>query len=246
MKIIISPAKKMIDHDDFEWYELPLFLNKTEILKEKLQKMDADELADCMKCNQKIAALNYDRFQRMDLYEGLIPALFAYEGLQYQHMAPSVFTKDELEYADKHLVILSGFYGLLRPFDGIRCYRLEMQTRLDINETKSLYDFWKDDLANELFHDNDLVLNLASKEYSQCIEPYLGENRKMITCIFASLDKGKLKVKGTEAKMARGEMVRYMASHQIEDLEEIKKFDYLGYTYDASYSNDKEWVYLKK
>lgn len=106
----------MIDHDDFEWHELPLFLNKTEILKEKLQKMDADELAACMKCNQKIAALNYDRFQRMDLYEGLIPALFAYEGLQYQHMAPSVFTKDELEYADKHLVILSGFYGLLNGY----------------------------------------------------------------------------------------------------------------------------------
>ncbi len=226
----------MNDHEDFGWHQLPLFLDKTEMLKNRLQKMSIEELADCMKCNQKIATLNHERF----------PALFAYEGLQYQHMAPAVFTSDELEYVEKHLVILSGFYGLLRPFDGIRCYRLEMQTRLDINENKSLYDFWKDDLANELFHDDDLVLNLASKEYSQCIEPYLNENRKMITCVFASLDKGKLKVKGTEAKMARGEMVRYMASHQIEDLEKSRHFNYLGYEYDASYSNDKEWVYLKK
>lgn len=236
----------MNDHEDFGWHQLPLFLDKTEMLKDRLQKMSIEELADCMKCNQKIATLNHERFQKMDLHEGLIPALFAYEGLQYQHMAPAVFTSDELEYVEKHLVILSGFYGLLRPFDGIRCYRLEMQTRLDINENKSLYDFWKDDLANELFHDDDLVLNLASKEYSQCIEPYLNENRKMITCVFASLDKGKLKVKGTEAKMARGEMVRYMASHQIEDLEEIRHFNYLGFEYDASYSNDKEWVYLKR
>ena len=236
----------MNDHEDFGWHQLPLFLDKTEMLKDRLQKMSIEELADCMKCNQKIATLNHERFQKMDLHEGLIPALFAYEGLQYQHMAPAVFTSDELEYVEKHLVILSGFYGLLRPFDGIRCYRLEMQTRLDINENKSLYDFWKDDLANELFHDDDLVLNLASKEYSQCIEPYLNENRKMITCVFASSDKGKLKVKGTEAKMARGEMVRYMASHQIEDLEEIRHFNYLGYEYDASYSNDKEWVYLKR
>ena len=236
----------MNDHEDFGWHQLPLFLDKTEMLKDRLQKMSIEELADCMKCNQKIATLNHERFQKMDLHEGLIPALFAYEGLQYQHMAPAVFTSDELEYVEKHLVILSGFYGLLRPFDGIRCYRLEMQTRLDINENKSLYDFWKDDLANELFYDDDLVLNLASKEYSQCIEPYLNENRKMITCVFASLDKGKLKVKGTEAKMARGEMVRYMASHQIEDLEEIRHFNYLGYEYDASYSNDKEWVYLKR
>lgn len=236
----------MNDHEDFGWHQLPLFLDKTEMLKDRLQKMSIEELADCMKCNQKIATLNHERFQKMDLHEGLIPALFAYEGLQYQHMAPAVFTSDELEYVEKHLVILSGFYGLLRPFDGIRCYRLEMQTRLDINENKSLYDFWKDDLANELFHDDDLVLNLASKEYSQCIEPYLNENRKMITCVFASLDKGKLKVKGTEAKMARGEMVRYMASHQIEDLEEIRHFNYLGYGYDTSYSNDKEWVYLKR
>ena len=236
----------MNDHEDFGWHQLPLFLDKTEMLKDRLQKMSIEELADCMKCNQKIATLNHERFQKMDLHEGLIPALFAYEGLQYQHMAPAVFTSDELEYVEKHLVILSGFYGLLRPFDGIRCYRLEMQTRLDINENKSLYDFWKDDLANELFHDDDLVLNLASKEYSQCIEPYLNENRKMITCVFASLDKGKLKVKGTEAKMARGEMVRYMASHQIEDLEEIRHFNYLGFEYDASYSNDKEGVYLKR
>ena len=236
----------MNDHEDFGWHQLPLFLDKTEMLKDRLQKMSIEELADCMKCNQKIATLNHERFQKMDLHEGLIPALFAYEGLQYQHMAPAVFTSDELEYVEKHLVILSGFYGLLRPFDGIRCYRLEMQTRLDINENKSLYDFWKDDLANELFHDDDLVLNLASKEYSQCIEPYLNENRKMITCVYASLDKGKLKVKGTEAKMARGEMVRYMASHQIEDLEEIRHFNYLGFEYDASYSNDKEWVYLKR
>ena len=246
MKIIISPAKRMNAYEeDFQWKNLPLFLEKTEILKNRLQKMSIEELSVCMKCNSKIAALNYERFQRMNLREGLLPALFTYEGLQYQHMAPAVFTEAELAYIEQHLIILSGFYGMLRPFDGICCYRLEMQTRLDVNESRSLYDFWKDDLANELFRDDDLILNLASKEYSLCIEPYLNKNRKMVTCIFAVLDRGQLKVKGTEAKMARGEMVRYMAVHGIEDIEKIRDFRYLDYCYHEAYSNENEFVFVK-
>lgn len=247
MKIILSPAKKMRDHEDgFEWKTLPQFLEKTEILKEFLKKMSVEELSMVMKCNSKIAALNYVRYQKMNLYENLIPALFAYEGLAYQHMAPGIFTDKELAYIEDHLIILSGFYGILRPFDGIQCYRLEMQTRLDINEKASLYDFWKEELAEKLYFDDELVLNLASKEYSQCIEPYLNEYRKMITCVFAVVDKDKLKVKGTLAKMARGEMVRYMAQHHIEDVQKIKDFNYLGFEYSKDLSSEDEWVFVKR
>lgn len=246
MKIIISPAKKMKDHEDgFMWKQKPLFLDKTQILLEELKKMHVDELRHLMNSNQKIAELNYDRFQKMDLEHALTPALFAYEGLQYQHMAPSIFTDEQLDYVEKHLCILSGFYGLLSPFDGINCYRLEMQTRLTTENHSDLYSFWGSMLADELYKENDLVLNLASKEYSMCIEPYLNNQRKMIHCTFATQTNGKLKVKGTEAKMLRGEMVRYMASHHIENIEEIKKFSCMGYVYSEKDSSDEEYVYIK-
>ena len=106
--------------------------------------------------------------------------------------------------------------------------------------------FWNHLLADELYQQNEIVLNLASKEYSDCIIPYLNENRKMISCIFACESNGKMKVKGTEAKMLRGEMVRYMAERQIENLKEIKKFSSMGYEYDDSKSNETEYVWIKK
>lgn len=247
MKIIISPAKKMRDHEDgFMWKQKPLFLDKTQVLLDELKKMNAEKLSKLMNCNSKIAELNYERFQKMDLNHSLTPALFAYEGLQYQHMAPSIFTDEQLDYVEKHLCILSGFYGLLQPFDGINCYRLEMQTRLNTENVSDLYAFWGSLLADELYKNNDLVLNLASKEYSMCIEPYLKDQRKMIHCIFATENKGKLKVKGTEAKMLRGEMVRYMASEKIENIEEIKKFSCMGYVYSEKESSNEEFVYIKK
>lgn len=247
MKVIISPAKKMKDHEDgFEYKDLPVFLNKTEILLERLQKMELLEIQKTMKCNEKIALLNYDRFHHMNLKENLVPALFTYEGLQYQHLSPNVFTEDELDYIQKHLRILSGFYGVLRPFDGIRCYRLEMQTKFDVDGKMNLYDFWGSDIAHELYKDNEIILNLASKEYSQCVEKYLYENRKMITCQFKVMKDGKFIVKGTEAKMARGEMVRFMAMNSIEDINEIKKFNLLGYKFNELRSSEDEFIFIKE
>ena len=154
-------------------------------------------------------------------------------------------TQSELDYVQDHLIILSGFYGMLRPFDGIKPYRLEMETKISVNGYSNLYDFWNEKIANELYKENDVVLNLASNEYSKCVKPYLNEQRKMITCIFAQRTNGKLKTKATEAKMCRGYMVRYMAERNIQDLEEIKKFDYKGYLYSEKDSNESEWVFVK-
>ena len=131
MKIIISPTKKMrVETDSLPWQDLPLFLDKTEQIYKVLQSTPANELQKIWKCNDKIAALNVERIQNMDLYHGLTPAILAYEGIQFQYMAPGVFTEAEFEYIQEHLRILSGFYGVLRPFDGVTPYRLEMQAKL--------------------------------------------------------------------------------------------------------------------
>ena len=247
MKIIISPAKTMRDNDDgFSAERTPLFLDEANQLLKVLKNYSSEELSDLMKCNKKIAELNYDRFQRMKLNEAYMPALFSYDGLQYKSMAPHVFNDKEYKYIQEHLVILSGFYGMLRPDDAIRFYRLEMQTELAVGKYKNLYEFWADKLYKELYKENGLVINLASKEYSKTIEPYLKESDRMIECVFGYLDKGKVKVKGTLAKMARGAMVRWMAENNVTDASQLKQFTEQGFCFSKELSTDNEFIYIRQ
>ena len=247
MRIIISPAKKMnVDTDSFACQGLPQFLPKTEQLYERLRGMSYEELKALWKCNDQIAKLNYKRLQTMDLRQRLTPAILAYEGIQYQYMAPGVFTDDELDYVREHLRILSGFYGVLRPFDGVTPYRLEMQAKLRICDAKDLYSFWGDSIAKNLFFETDCILNLASQEYSRSVSAHLTDGVQFITCLFCERKKGKLIEKGTLCKMARGEMVRYMAEHRIETAEKIKAFDRLGYRFAQSESNQTTYTFIKE
>ena len=161
MKIIISPAKKMnIDTDTFAAGGLPEFVEDAKVLMGRIRALTLEEAKALWKCNDKLAELNYERFRNMDLEKALTPAVMAYEGLQYQHMAPRVFTEDALCYVKEHLRILSGFYGLLKPFDGVAPYRLEMQAKLQVNRSKDLYEFWGDRLYKKILDDDRTILNL--------------------------------------------------------------------------------------
>ena len=157
MKIIISPAKKMnIDDDIFECRSEPVFLNKAEELMNYLKGLSYEECKTMWKCSDKLAQLNYDRVLDMDLNYRLTPAIFSYEGIQYQYMGPSVLSQDAIEYLQSNLRILSGFYGILKPLDGIVPYRLEMQAKLINHKNKDLYEFWSDNIANNLFEEDDV------------------------------------------------------------------------------------------
>lgn len=245
MKIIISPAKKMnMDTDSLGYRDLPHFLPQTEQLCKRLQRMSYEELKALWKCNDKIAALNVERLKQLDLQQNLTPAILSYEGIQYQYMAPGVFTDDAYAYIQKHLRILSGFYGVLRPFDGVVPYRLEMQAKLSMGNTKDLYGFWGDTLANHLFAETNCIINLASKEYSLCVSKYLPESIRFITCVFGEWKDDKIIEKGTICKMARGEMVRFLAENQIENPEKIKTFSRLNYQFSEKDSNENTYVFL--
>lgn len=232
------------DTDSLDWLSLPCFLNCTEELCSHLQHMSYDDLKKLWKCNDQIAKLNVERLQYMELRRNLTPAILAYEGIQYQYMAPGVFTKQELDYVQDHLRILSGFYGLLRPFDGVTPYRLEMQAKLQIKGCKDLYAYWGSSLADMLFKDTNCIINLASKEYSVCVSKYLKENIRFITCVFGEEKDGKIIEKGTMCKMARGEMVRYMAENSIGSPEEIKNFTRLNYRFSDKYSTPDTYVFI--
>lgn len=259
MRIIISPAKKMnINKDSFSHRNVPEFLPQTERLLDRLREMSYEELKKLWKCSDKIAEQNYERLQHMDLQMQLTPAILAYEGIQYQYMAPAVFSEEEYEYIQEHLRILSGFYGVLKPFDGVVPYRLEMQAKLSMPMAagdakgaacgmhKDLYEFWGAALADKLAEETDCILNLASKEYSISISKYLPKDFRFITCVFGEEIDGKIIEKGTLCKMARGEMVRRMAEQQIRRPEDIKKLQLLNYEYSEKSSDDKTYVFLKK
>lgn len=242
MKIILSPTKTMrVDFDDICHRDLPIFLEETEKIRAELQKKSPQDLKKIWKCNDELLQLNLDRLEEMDLRHRLTPALFAYEGLSFRHISPVSFDDKMLEYAQKHLRILSGFYGILKPFDGIVSYRLEMQAKLEINQAKDLYEFWNCKLYEAL--DDSFIVNLASNEYSKCIENHLSEQDQMVTCKFVQEKDGKLVQKATLAKMARGEMVRFMAENNIQTKEALKNFSW-HHDYSETHSTENTFVFV--
>lgn len=247
MRIILSPAKKMnVNTDDLAPCGFPAFMEQTEEIVHFLKGLSYGEAKKLWACNDRIAEQNYDRLQEMDLYHQLTPAILSYEGIAYQYMAPSVFENGQFAYVQEHLRILSAFYGVVRPMDGVTPYRLEMQAKAKIAGTKDLYDYWGDRLYRAVLDDSRVIINLASKEYSRCIEKYLQPEDVYITCVFGEFSGEKIVQKGVYAKMARGEMVRFMAENRIGSPQEMKEFDRLGYGFRADLSDEKTYIFIKK
>ena len=247
MKIILSPAKKMnVNIESLEPIGLPTFIDKSAEILAWLKAKSVEELKELWKCNDKIVEQNVKRLESMDLHQRLTPAILSYEGIAYQYMAPAVFEDRCFDYVQEHLRILSAFYGSVKPMDGVTPYRLEMQAKAVIGEYKNLYEYWGDLLCKDVKDESGIIINLASKEYSKCIEKYLSPEDRYITIIFCELSNGKLVTKGTYAKMARGEMVRFMAENCIENPEEIKGFNRLGYVFRDDLSSETEYVFERK
>lgn len=238
MKIIISPARTMtVDLDSFQYQDLPQFIVQTKKILAWMRTLKYEQLHRLWwNCSKRLADKNYQWVQEMDLENNLTPAIIAFTGLQYQHMAPDVFTDAGLRYIQRNLRILSGFYGILRPFDGTVPYRLGMGDRATVDGTRNLYELWGSRLADELFRDDRLVLDLASAEYEKAVSPYLTGHRRLVKCAFGEVVNGKIKQKATQAKMARGTMVRYLAENQISDLAGVKKFTVGGYRFQPGLS----------
>lgn len=302
MKIIISPAKKMkISELDIPHKGYPLFVEsgternstflegglnlsrKTEQLLQYLKSLSFLELKELWACNEDLARENSERVEKMDLKRNCSPAILSYEGIQYQYMAPSVMEASQLAYLQSHLRILSGFYGVVKPLDGVVPYRLEMQAKAKIGACKNLYEFWGKDIWEALLLEEleerlqkegekslenknpMLILNLASKEYAKCIEKYLPKDRilrkkikwqdelkelsfpiQYISCGFYEKAGEKLVQKGVYAKMARGEMVRFLAENKIENAEEIKGFKGLDFNFEDKLSTEDQYIFLRK
>lgn len=234
------------DNDSFAAEDLPVFIEQSEEILSWLRERSEPELKKLWNCNDNIVKQNIERIRNMNLRENLTPALFAYEGIAYQHIAPKVFEYSQLEYVKKHLRILSAFYGILKPMDGVCSYRLEMQAKASVNDFKDLYDLWGSRLYDALKDDDGIIINLASKEYSKCIEKYLTPDNRYISVTFCDRSGDKLVSKATYAKMARGEMVRYMAEEYIQKPEQLHDFDRMGYHFREDLSSESEYVFERR
>ena len=232
---------------DHKISEFPFGKEATLLIKD-LKKLKSIEVQSLMNVSATIAELNTDRFNKWSLpfsLENAKPAIHAFKGDVYTGMDASSLTEDELNFAQESLSILSGLYGLLRPFDLMQAYRLEMGTKFATKRGKNLYEFWGDKITEEInTREKDTLLNLASNEYFKAVnKKTLRAN--LITPVFKDEKKGVLKVISFFAKKARGMMARYIIQNHITNVEEIKNFNLGGYAFNQSLSTDKEWVFTR-
>ncbi len=254
MLSVISPAKKL----DFETpattaqYTRPDFLERSRQLIEILRDYSPQRLSELMGISDKLAALNAARFAEWQppfTPDNAKPAAQAFQGDVYVGLEAATFSDDDNAFAQQHLRILSGLYGLLRPLDLIQPYRLEMGTRLENPAGRDLYAFWKETLTAELDRavaesGSPVLVNLASNEYFKAIDTQrLGA--RVITPVFKDEKNGKLKVISFYAKKARGLMAAWMIHQRLDDPEGLKDFDVAGYAYNAAMSEGDTLVFTR-
>lgn len=247
MIAILSPAKNM--RAISLPYEIsltePQFPQKTQQILRELKQYQPWQLEEKMKINSQIALSAFFYFQDFSWDSLRYPALLSYYGLAYQNLDAHNFSMVDLQFAQDHLRILSAFYGVLRPLDRIAPYRLEMQCKIKVGG-KSLYRFWADDWYRTLFCTGEPVINLASAEYFKAITPFLQERDRFITCEFLVQRHGKWKMLPTFAKMARGQMAKFLIQQRLNEPEELKKFCWDGYEYEKTYSSNSKYIFVKQ
>ncbi|EPJ43213.1 MAG: hypothetical protein OFPII_42840 [Osedax symbiont Rs1] len=259
MQIVISPAKTL----DFktpaitQLYSEAQFLDRSQLLIDNLAKKSLQEVATLMSLSDKLAALNVARFGSWQLPftpDNAKPAVLAFKGDVYTGLDAETLSTADFNFAQQHLRILSGLYGLLKPLDLIQPYRLEMGTKLKLRSKENLYQFWGDSLTksiNQSFQPltaNDaspnVLVNLASNEYFKAVQVKQLDAR-LVTPIFKDQKNGNYKIISFFAKKARGMMVRYIIDNRITEVQKLKDFNYAGYSFSPEQSTANDWVFLR-
>lgn len=237
MKIIIAPSKTQNENIDKEGkWTAPLFLSKAEEIVDTVSRFDKEKFSRYLKVKGKLlesAYKQYSNFNRSTLY----PAIYCYSGEVFKKLNLHVYTNDENEYMQSHLVILSALYGPLKPFDHIRMYRLDM--KMKVFEDKNLYSFWSEEIES-YFQDEEVIVNLASDEFSSLVK------KEMTNVIFKEKKKeNEFKIVGIYSKQARGKLLNFMIENKIENIERLKDFSEDGYQFNEVLSSKKNLVFTR-
>ena len=252
MKILISPSKTLNFDSQIKskFNSESRLMDETKVLHKILLKYTSNDLKNLMSVSDKIAELNFNRFKNWEdptSSEDSRQAVYAFKGDVYSGLEADTIEEDKFDYLQNSLRIISGYYGILRPFDKILPYRLEMGTKLENENGSNLYKFWGDkitDLLNDDIEDSDIVVNLASEEYFKSVNKKK-VNAKIITPVFKEFKNGSYKVIAIYAKKARGLMSRFLIDRESIKIDDIKLFDTDGYSFDGNLSSENELVFTR-
>ncbi|MEG0463716.1 peroxide stress protein YaaA [Bacteroides sp.] len=252
MLILLSCAKTMASsyraHSSF--VSTPLFEKEASEIAFQMSQYTVDELERLLRVNSKIAVENYRRYQAFHAEDTCeLPAVFAYTGIVFKRLAPTDFTDDDFQYAQDHLRLTSFCYGLLRPMDVIRPYRLEGDVRLPEPGNETMFAYWKEKLTDLFIEEikavGGVLCYLASDEMHDLFDWKRVEREvKVITPEFRVWKNGKLATVVVYTKMSRGEMARFILKERIEDVELLKQFAWEGFEFDESLSDEKKFVFV--
>jgi cytoplasmic iron level regulating protein YaaA (DUF328/UPF0246 family) len=255
MIIVVSPAKSL-DFDSpakTKKYSEPQFLEDSSVLMNELQKYQPERLSELMHISEALSELNFNRNANWQLPftpENAKQAVFAFQGDVYQGMNAQDYCAAEINFAQKHLRILSGLYGILKPLDLIQPYRLEMGSKFKNARGKNLYEFWGSKLTDHInaelaVQKTKLLINLASNEYFSAVKAK-AVGGEIVTPVFKDFSAGKYKVVSFFAKKARGEMVTHIVKNKITKADELLEFSAGGYRYSKTESTPNKPVFLRK
>ena len=255
MILVVSPAKTLDYESSFAKVEPtpPQFVSEAQALIKKLKPMSAKKLSELMGVSPALATLNRGRYQAWSTEfteANSRPAIYAFKGDVYIGLDALTLSAEDIDYAQGHLRMLSGLYGLLRPLDRMQPYRLEMGTKLAVRSKKNLYQFWDTKITDALNADlaatnSEALVNLASNEYFKSVKPKLLSGR-VVTPIFKDWKTDRYKVISFFAKKARGAMARFLIQNRVRDLDGLLAFDGDGYAHDAELSSEDEPVFTRK
>lgn len=253
MIAILSPAKTLdltpvnIENE----FSTPKFLNEAEIIMQELKKLQVHDICTLMKVNEQLGVSTFIRNQEWERFDGINekPCVLSFKGEAYRGLNANEFTKEDLEFCNEHLRILSGLYGILKPLDGIKPYRLEMGTKISIDNKKDLYNFWRIILSEEIENqvkqqEEKVLLNLASEEYFKVLDTK--HKLRVVTPVFKERKGFDYKNITVYAKKARGLMINYIVKNRIDNVEKIKQFNLEGYIFNEELSKGDNWVFTRE
>lgn len=255
MLTLLSPAKKLLNglKPYNEETSQPVLIKRAIKIAKIMKSQSAEQIAALMDLSKDLALLNFDRYQRFKLQEPPLaqsyPAVFLFQGDVYQGLQASTWSKKELMYAQSHLGILSGLYGILKPLDLIQPYRLEMGVRLANPCGSNLYDFWSEFVTKAINHqlnaqENPVLINLASTEYFKVVDEKKIKY-PIVTINFYEQKNNEIKMIGIHAKKARGVMAKYIMQHHVDVLDRLKAFTELGYQYCKERSSQSHFDFIR-
>ena len=246
MIALISPSLAMEKcSDECMDLTIPVQIDKAKTIVSYIKKLDLYEIKSLMKVNDKITYATKSRYENIKFDCNGSPAILSYKGLVYKNMYASVFDRDDIEFCAKHIRILSGLYGVLKPYDSIYEYRLELKTKFAIENSSNLYEYFGSTMYDNIVCDDREIVNICSNEYSRAIIPYLTDKDRFVTCSFKVKKNGALRVITTEAKAGRGKMANFIVKNKINNVELLRDFNYDGYKFDRKLSSKDEYVFVK-